>query len=297
MHHRPEPRRHRRRPRLPPRPPPPTRRWTTWHRTTWHRTTAHRTLRPPPATRHWTPGPAPAARHGTTLHRAARRPGHPIDPYHPGSLRPRPCPGRLPPLPHPGSPGPRPQRQLHRPRLRPTRRALRPGPHHRVGQGRPDLRMQHGPSLSSPPQSQTSPRLAPRATGTRRPEMANPVRPHLRHQPHSLLTVAIYGTPQTPRITSVTVGSALATRTPKPGPDDRRGRGHQRQEATGSGLSPGEQGDVAWRQCALNAEDAPNVAPTGAKLAYLSLGVEHLVVRSPECWHPGPGCRPRGWRP
>ena len=38
VRHRPEPRRHRRRPRLPPRPPPPAR-----HRTTRHRTPAHRT--------------------------------------------------------------------------------------------------------------------------------------------------------------------------------------------------------------------------------------------------------------
>ena len=57
----------------------------------------------------------------------------------------------------------------------------------------------------------------------------------------------------------------------------------------------GEQGEVAWRQRALNAEDALNVALTGAKRAYVSLGVERLVVRSPECWRPGPGRRPRGW--
>ena len=105
VRHRAEPRRHRRRPRLHPRPPPPARR-----RTARHRTTAYQTTQP----------------------RTARHPGHPADPHHPRSLRPCPRPGRLPPLPHPGPSGPRPQHDLHRPRLHPPRRPLRPGPHHRV---------------------------------------------------------------------------------------------------------------------------------------------------------------------
>ena len=49
------------------------------------------------------------------------------------------------------------------------------------------------------------------------------------------------------------------------------------------------------RQCALNAEDALNIALTAAKRADVSLGVEHLVVRLPECRRPGPGRRPKGW--
>ena len=57
----------------------------------------------------------------------------------------------------------------------------------------------------------------------------------------------------------------------------------------------GEQAEVAWRQRALNAEDALKSALTAAKRADVSLGVEHLVVRLPECRCPGPGRRPRGW--
>ena len=53
----------------------------------------------------------------------------------------------------------------------------------------------------------------------------------------------------------------------------------------------GEQAEVAWRQRALNAEDTL----TAAKRGYVSLGVEHLVLRLPEYRCPGPGRRPRGW--
>ena len=84
-------------------------------------------------TRHRATRPAPAPRHRTILHRPPGHPVHPADPRHPRSLRPRPRPGRLPPHPHPGPPGPRPQRHLHRAGLRPSRRPLRPGPHHRMG--------------------------------------------------------------------------------------------------------------------------------------------------------------------
>ena len=172
VRHRPEPRRHRRRPRLPPRPPPPAR-----HRTPRYQTTRHRTPGRRP-TGYQAPG------HQATEHRATGNPQHPADPHHPRSLRPRPRPGRLPPQPRPPAPDPRPQRHLHRARLRPSRGPMRPGPHHRLGQGRPDLRMQPGSAVPAPPSRQTSPRLAPRATRTRRPEMADPGWTDLRHHPH-----------------------------------------------------------------------------------------------------------------
>ena len=71
VHHRGEPRRHRRRARLPARPAPPAR---------------HRAPRP------------------------AARPGRPADPRRPRPLRPRPRRDRLPPQPRPPAPDPRPQR-------------------------------------------------------------------------------------------------------------------------------------------------------------------------------------------
>ena len=170
VHHRPEPGRHRRRPRLPPRPPPPAR---------------HRTPRPPS-----TP------RRRTTRHRASRHPGHPADPDHPRSLRPRPRRDRLPAQPQTPAPGPRPQRPVHRPGLRPARRPLRPGPYRPLGPGRHHLRMRSRSAMSPSPQGQTGPRLAASAARTRRPRLAHalpaaPTQPappgtrcsHLRHAP------------------------------------------------------------------------------------------------------------------
>ena len=171
VRHRAEPRRHRRRPRLPPRPPPPAR-----HRTPGYQTTRHRTPGRRP-TGYQAPG------HQATEHRATGNPQHPADPHHPRSLRPRPRPRRLPPQPRPPAPDPRPQRHLHRARLQPPRRQLRPGPHHRLGQGRPHLRMQPRPSVPASSPVQTGRRLAARAIRSRRPKLAHPLRPHLYHHP------------------------------------------------------------------------------------------------------------------
>ena len=158
VRHRAEPGRHRRRPRLPPRPPPPAR---------------HRTPRPPP-----TP------RHRTTRHRASEHPVHPADPAdsdRPGSLRPRPRRDRLPAQPQTPAPGPRPQRPVHRPRLPSARRPLRPGPYRPLGPGRHHLRMRARTSLQTSPQVQTGRRVAAGAARTRRPRLAHPGGPDLRH--------------------------------------------------------------------------------------------------------------------
>ena len=117
VHHRPEPRRHRRRPRLPPRQPPPARRRTTRQRTTRHRTTRHRTI----------------------LHRTPGHHVHPADPHHPGSLRPPPRRDWLSAQPQAPAPGPRSQRPMYRPGLWPARRPLRPRPHRPLGPGRHHL--------------------------------------------------------------------------------------------------------------------------------------------------------------
>ena len=143
VHHRAEPGRHRRRPRLPPRPPPPAR----------HRTHRNPAAGPPaPAARHRPSRPASAARHSTTRHRPPRPPGHPVhpaDPHHPRSLRPRPRRDRLPAQPQTPAPGPRPQRPVHRPGLRPPRRPLRPGPYRPLGPGRHHLRMRSRPAVQA----------------------------------------------------------------------------------------------------------------------------------------------------
>ena len=138
VHHRPEPRRHCRRPRLPARPPPPARDRTTWHRTTWNRP---RRPPPPAPARRRTTRPPSTPGHRTTRHRASGHPVHPADPHHPRVLRPRPRRDRLPAEPQTPAPGPGPQRPVHRTRLRPPRRPLRPGPYPPLGPGRHHLRM------------------------------------------------------------------------------------------------------------------------------------------------------------
>jgi hypothetical protein len=86
------------------------------------------------------PGPDPPS---TPPGLAPRTPG-PADPHHPGPLRPPARRNRIPaqpqtPAPHQGT-----QRPLRRPRLRTARRPMRPGPHHRLAQRRPHLRMRAG---------------------------------------------------------------------------------------------------------------------------------------------------------
>ena len=68
-----------------------------------------------------------------------------------GTLRPRPCRGRLPPQPQAGPPDLRPHCPMHRAGLRPARRPLRPGPHHRLGSGRSHLRVRSRSAMSSSP--------------------------------------------------------------------------------------------------------------------------------------------------
>lgn len=70
---------------------------------------------------------------------------------------------------------------LHRARLHPARRRLRPGPHRALGPGRADLRVWACPAMPPASSVQTGRRLAPRSAGTRSPEMACPVRAHLHH--------------------------------------------------------------------------------------------------------------------
>ena len=72
------------------------------------------------------------------------------DPDHPRPLRPPPGRGWVPAQPQTPAPGPRPQRPVHRTRLRPARRPVRRGPHHRLGPRRTDLRMRPRPAVPAP---------------------------------------------------------------------------------------------------------------------------------------------------
>ena len=128
--------------------------------------------------RHPPPGTDPPRHRAAAL---AARVHRPADPRRPRSLRPRPRRGRLPPQPQAPASGPRPQRDLHRARLHPARRRLRPGPHRALGPGRADLRVWACPAMPPASSVQTGRRLAPRSAGTRSPEMACPVRAHLHH--------------------------------------------------------------------------------------------------------------------
>ena len=158
---------------------------------------------PPPGTSTPTaphgPAQAPPRRHSRTRTRprtaarpAARqlaagldqRAAHHHDPGHPRQLRPPPGRGRLPAQPQTPAPCPRPQRPVHRTRLRPARRPLRRGPHHRLGTGRTHLRMRPRAAVPAPSSVQAGRRMAAGAARTGRPDLAHPSRPHLHHQAH-----------------------------------------------------------------------------------------------------------------
>ena len=75
-----------------------------------------------------------------------------------------------------------PQPAMRVPRLPTARHPLRRRSHHPLRQGRPDLRVQPSSVVQKASPGQASTRLAPRATRTRRPDLAPAPRPQLRSQ-------------------------------------------------------------------------------------------------------------------
>jgi hypothetical protein len=70
--------------------------------------------------------------------------------------------------------------------VRTARRPLRPGPHQPLAPGRPELPMQPGTAVQTPPSVQASPRLVARTTRTRRAEMADAGWTDLHHHAHRI---------------------------------------------------------------------------------------------------------------
>jgi hypothetical protein len=101
---------------------------------------------------------AAAARNPRTRRRArlrpprTPRPGRPhLQQHHPRALPARPGPARLPSQPRAPPPRRRPQHHLHRTRLQPARRPLRPRPHRPLAPRRPHLPLQPRPVVPAPP--------------------------------------------------------------------------------------------------------------------------------------------------
>ena len=89
--------------------------------------------------------PSPPATCWSSWESARTHPGHPR------TVRPRPGRAPLPAQPQAPAPDPGPQHHLHRTRLRPQGRPVRPGPHRPSPSGRPYVRVQPCPSMPSSP--------------------------------------------------------------------------------------------------------------------------------------------------
>jgi hypothetical protein len=191
------PRRDRRRPRVRPRPAPPTTRTRTPRTTRTTRTGTTKTRVTRTTKRHTTTGTrttgtAAAGDHTSGAGVPARSEG-PADHDRQGHLRSPTRRDRVQAQPQAPAPDPHPEHLLHRARMRPPGRPLRPGPYGRLAPRRPHLRMRNRPSMPAPPPGETGPGLAARSAGTRCPDLAYPRRPDLRHHPHPVPAIALRG--------------------------------------------------------------------------------------------------------